>query len=117
MDLILSIALSTHLGLVSDLNEIHPHVRLHKSNTIVGVYQNSNGDAAFYGGFIHEKNNFFVEYGIGIWKNSKGDYVNPFGRAGYRFNKNIDVWIAPAVEYLDNDTENVGAVAGIEFKI
>lgn len=119
MDLILSLALSTHLNLVSDLNEVHPHIRVHDEHIIAGAYVNSNGDPAVYAGFTSDKystDKFFAEYGVSIWQSYGGGKIHPFARVGYKLNKHVDIWASPAIEYLNNGDTNAGAVLAIEFK-
>ena len=43
----LLLALSLHMGLEGDYNNIHPHVRCDINNTIAGAYYNSEENVRF----------------------------------------------------------------------
>ena len=51
MDLIWALAVSTHLGLAGDYNEVHPHVRFIEDGAIAGAYYNSVERISFYTGY------------------------------------------------------------------
>ena len=42
------LAVSTHIGLAGDYNEVHPSVRCTVDNTIYGVYYNSESNESIY---------------------------------------------------------------------
>ena len=44
----LSLAISMHIGLANDYNNIHPHARCDIDNTITGVYYNSEDNISTY---------------------------------------------------------------------
>lgn len=98
----LSLALSLHLnGGDYDLNNVHPHIRVAQDDYISGVYYNSDYEYSFYAGYKYD----WLEVGIVT------GYINdvqPYLRAikdGF--------FVAPAI-YGNN--EEIGAVAGYEFK-
>ena len=101
----LALALSLHMGLEGDYNEIHPHVRYNDQNYIAGVYYNSESRVSFYAGKRWEYNDFGLEAGAvtGYPQSS----IMPYVRGTYK-----DFFVAPALE-SDN---TVGAVIGYEFK-
>ena len=55
LDLI--IALSLHVGLKEDYNEVHPHIRYTHDDIITGVYYNSEKEISAYVGHRWEKYN------------------------------------------------------------
>ena len=46
----LLLAVSTHLGLEGDYNNIHPHARCTIDNWIAGAYHNSEENVSYYVG-------------------------------------------------------------------
>ena len=100
-----ALALSLHIGLEGDYNEIHPHIRYNNENYIAGVYYNSESNISTYAGKRWEYNDFGVELG------AVTGYIDqpllPYARVTYN-----NFFIAPAHE-VDKTT---GAVIGYEFK-
>ena len=100
-----ALALSLHLGLEGDYNEIHPHIRYNEQNYIAGAYYNSESNISTYVGKRWEYNDFGVELG------AVTGYINqpllPYARVTYN-----NFFIAPAHEV----DKNTGAVIGYEFK-
>jgi hypothetical protein len=101
----LALAVSLHLGLQGDYNEVHPHIRYNEQNYITGAYYNSESNISFYAGKRWEYNDFGLEAGA-VTGYSAGDVI-PYGRATYK-----NFFVAPAVEG-DN---TIGTVIGYEFK-
>ena len=101
----LALAVSLHLGLEGNYNEIHPHIRYNEQNYIAGAYYNSESNISFYAGKRWEYNDFGLEAGA-VTGYSAGDVI-PYGRATYK-----NFFVAPAVEG-DN---TIGTVIGYEFK-
>ena len=56
--LTLSLALSLHLGMDGEYNELHPHIRYQDNKFISGAYYNSLNKISLYAGIRHEINNF-----------------------------------------------------------
>ena len=56
----LSLAISMHLGLENDYNNLHPHARCSIDNTIAGVYYNSEDNISTYIGMKYDN----IELGI-----------------------------------------------------
>lgn len=104
LDLI--IALSLHVGLKEDYNEVHPHIRYTHDDIITGVYYNSEKKISVYVGQRWEKYNCGIE--VGIVSGYSIAPVVPFVRATYH-----DFFVMPAFEEEDN---TIGAVFGYEFK-
>ena len=111
MDLTFAIALTTHLGLAGDYNEIHPHVRLSYGNVVTGVYLNSEERVSLYAGLRLEHDRWFIEGGAVTGYLSRD--VLPYARAGYDF-EHVTVFVAPAYEMYP--TERLGAVVGLEWR-
>lgn len=107
MDVILAIAVSTHLGLQQQYNSIHPHVRIEQSPFVAGAYLNSLDTVSGYlGTTFKPTKNTFIEIGVV----SGYPDINVFGRAGIQYNS-FNIFIAPAIE--DN---TIGAVLAIELQ-
>lgn len=103
------IALSAHLGVSEDLNEIHPQARVECGSYVSGIYYNSYEKPSIYAGFetqILKDHDLSVEYGIvdGYSMNHDKDII-PFVRFKYKY-----FFATPLIE--DN-----GAVIGIEYFI
>jgi hypothetical protein len=114
MEILFGLALSTHLGLTQEYNEIHPHVRLEQDGWIAGSYYNSESTISYYGGHRVEYNQFGFEFGITSGYDYLGTLV-PFGRGTYDVNNNTQLFVAPAPERID-ETINMGVVIGTEFR-
>ena len=64
-ELILSLALTVHVGLVSEFNSIHPHVTYEAENVNVGAYLNSESTVSTYVSHTFDlKNDFELEAGL-----------------------------------------------------
>ena len=111
----LALALSTHLGLSAEYNEIHPHFRLHNDNKIVGVYHNSIDNISLYAGHRIELNEK-----IGIEIVAATGYpiapIVPFIRTTYDVNNKLKLFTTPVWEGYDNHL-NPGILLGIEIKL
>lgn len=114
MDLLFGLALSTHLSLAGDYNEIHPHVRLENEHVATGIYYNSIGNTSVYFG-LHESltDKILVEGGVV----SGYDSFNPvilYARIVYEVNDTVDMFITPTAENRRNNL-NLGIVLGVEM--
>ena len=49
----LMLAISMHVGLTGDYNNIHPHARCQQDSLISGVYYNSEENVSAYVGMTH----------------------------------------------------------------
>ena len=96
----LSLAVSMHLGLANDYNNIHPHARCTIDNTISGVYYNSEDKVSAY---IGKKYNNIE---LGLVTGYSGNDIVPM----IRYTKN-GLFISPA--YEDNEN-NYGITIGFE---
>jgi hypothetical protein len=114
MDLIWALAVSTHLGLAGEYNEVHPHVRFIEDGAIAGAYLNSVDRVSFYTGYRVEQGPFGAEFALVTGYPAYGP-VAPYVRGTYDLNENIRGFISPAGEWEGNSSR-VGAVLGVEFK-
>ena len=114
MDLIWALAVSTHLGLAGEYNEVHPHVRFIEDEAIAGAYYNSVDRISFYTGYRVEQGPFGAEFALVTGYPDIGP-IAPYIRGTYDLNDNIRGFISPAVEY-EGESSRVGAVLGVEFK-
>ena len=96
------LAVSTHLGLANNYNDVHPHVRCTIDNWITGAYYNSERNMSYYVG--RKISNF--EIGLVTGYNSYD--VLPMIRY-----INNGWFVAPAYE----KSNNVGLTVGYEFTI
>ena len=96
----LSVAISMHLGLDNNYNNIHPHARCNIDNTITGVYYNSEDNISTY---IGKKYNNIE---VGIVTGYSSNKIVPMIRYA-----NNGFFISPA--YETNGT--YGVVIGIEL--
>jgi hypothetical protein len=110
MDLIYGLALSFHLGMENNYNNLHPHIRLQNDDFIAGAYYNSEDALSAYAG---------IELSYGKWNHEIGvvsgydeNDIIPFVRSTYDLNDNTIGYITPGVE-----NNNVGIVLGIELQI
>ena len=63
-EIILSIALSSHMGFDNSYNEIHPHIRYKYDNNITGLFYNSDRNISFYIGKEFTNSKFTIDMGI-----------------------------------------------------
>ena len=104
----LLVALSLHMGLEGDYNNIHPHVRCDiNNNTIAGAYYNSEENISFYVGKKIPMYN--IELEVGLVTGYSGADIVPMLRV-----KKGNWFLSPAYETTSN---NVGIVFGYEFKL
>ena len=112
MDIILALALTTHVNLSKDFNEFHPHIRFQHNSFIAGAFHNSLEDPSYYVGLTSNiTKNLSVEYGATTGYNDISDVV-PFGRLVYEFTDYSRVFVSPAVE---KRRSNNGLVFGVEL--
>ena len=102
----LLLAISLHIGLEGNYNNVHPHARCEINNTITGAYYNSEENISFYVGKKIPIYN--VELEVGLVTGYSGADIAPMLRV-----KKENWFIAPAYE----TTGNVGLVFGYEFKL
>ena len=113
LDILLGIALSQHLNLQNNYNEIHPHIRLQHEQYIAGAYYNSEDRVSPYAGARFEFDSHGVELGIVGGYPALGEVV-PYVRYTYDLNDNLNLFVAPAGEKVDGEI-NYGAVVGVEI--
>ena len=115
MDFIWALALTTHMGLNRDYNEIHPHVRFYEDGAIAGAYYNSVDRISFYGGYrLEPTDRLGVEFSLVTGYPAYGELA-PMVRGTYDINDNVRIFAAPTTEMYDEN--NIGTVLGIEFLI
>ena len=109
------LALSMHVGLAGDYNEVHPYVEYSSNNVHVGAYYNSESNVSPYLHYrLENDSGYFLDLGVVGGYNSAD--VLPLVRAGKHFTGvPASLFIAPAYEQTSNGS-NIGAVVGIQFK-
>lgn len=113
MDILLAVALSTHLGFEGEYSSIHPHIGLQYENFIAGTFLNSEDNISVYGGLRSEFGKLGLEYGVVSGYDALGDVV-PMVRGTYDLGDNVRAYAAPGAEVINNET-NYGVVFGLEF--
>ena len=113
MDLIWALAVSTHLGLAGDYNEVHPHVRFIEDGAIAGAYYNSVERISFYTGYRVEQGPFGAEFALVTGYPGIGP-IAPYIRGTYDLG-NVRAFASPTGEVSNGET-NIGIVFGIEYQ-
>ena len=103
----LFLAISLHVGLEAEYNQVHPHARCTVENSIAGVYYNSEDNFSAYIGKQIQINSGFLE--IGLVNGYTTSKVVPMIRY-----KKHNFFISPAYEKYQGQ-ENIGLVLGLEF--
>lgn len=101
----LFLAITMHVGLESQYNNLHPHARCTVDQNILGVYYNSEHRISSYVGRKIDLNTGSIE--LGLVTGYKSNDVLPMIR--YKRDK---FFISPAYETTSN---NLGVVIGMEF--
>ena len=103
--LVLGLALSMHLGLANDYNQVHPYAMCETDNIIVGVYYNSLDRTSLVGGYkLNISEDLVLDFGIVTGY----DYdVLPMIRLRYE-----NFFVMPALE-----NNRVGVVFGLQFNL
>lgn len=110
MTLALCVAISTHIALPGNWNEVHPCIRYQNDMFIAGAYLNSEDTVSTYVGLAFERDKLFLE--IGAVTGYSGATVAPMLRVGYEPLPGVRLFAAPG--YAD---EKFGLVLGTEFSI
>ena len=111
MNITAGIALSMHIGLAGDYNEIHPYARYeHDNNFVLGAYYNSENRISGYLGYELNINDR-VSVDLGIVSGYTSQEFLPMARV------TVDerYFIAPAIEYDNEKLDKFGVVIGIQF--
>jgi hypothetical protein len=103
----LFLAMSMHIGLEANYNNIHPHARCTVDNKIAGVYYNSEDRVSAYIGKQFELAKGHIE--LGIVSGYTATEMLPMIRY-----KQENFFLAPAYEKHNNE-ENFGLVLGWEI--
>lgn len=111
MDILLGLALTTHLGFGNDYNQIHPHIRLQNDSFIAGSYYNSEENVSIYAGKRIEKERWGYEFGLVSGYGSSE--IIPFFRSTYSVSHKINLFASPGYETKNNET-SLGIVFGVE---
>ena len=107
--LTLSLALSSHIGMVGEYNEFHPHIRYQDNQFISGAYYNSLNKISLYVGIRQEINNSGIEFAT---TTGYDDLLSPYIRATHDISKRTRFFITGTEE-----NKNVGPVNGVELSI
>lgn len=105
------LALTTHIALGGDWNEVHPCVRLSENNWTVGAYLNSENSLSLYSSYTFENGPWSLEAGLAT--GYSGAALIPILRGAVKIDKNILLFISPAYETVN---KTFGVVLGIEIK-
>jgi len=110
-NIIFGLAMTAHLGLAGEYNEIHPHVRYNNNNVIAGAFLNSLDNMSVYVGRRFEHDNFGVELTATTGYN---ELIVPQLRGTYDAHNNVRLFVGNAVEKTQGKIKS-GAVVGIEL--
>lgn len=110
-NIIFGLAMTAHLGLAGEYNEIHPHVRYDNNHVIAGAFLNSIDSVSVYVGRRFEHNNFGFELTATTGYNA---LIVPQIRGTYNVHNNIRLFAGNAIEKVNNNVR-AGAVVGIEL--
>ena len=106
----LLLALSLHIGLESNYNQIHPHARCTTDTFISGAYYNSEDNISLYVGKVIEDVDKNWDLELGLVTGYSGMDVAPMIRY-----INDGWWVAPA--YEQSHGGNIGVAIGYEWKL
>jgi hypothetical protein len=112
MDILLSLALSHHLNMQGNYNQVHPHIRLEQDSFIAGAYYNSEERISPYAGIRYEFLGNGIELGVAGGYPALGEII-PYGRYTYDFD-NVRFFAMPGGERINGKVE-YGLVVGIEL--
>lgn len=111
-NLFYGIAISAHMGLSGDYNEVHPYVRYEHDNSFIsGVYLNSIGNVSLYTGKRFEYKDFGFEATI---VTGYDNLFIPLIRGTYNISDNTLIFVSPSAESRGNLVET-GFVIGFEI--
>jgi hypothetical protein len=111
-NIIFGLAMTAHLGLSGDFNEVHPHARYEHDNSFIsGVYLNSMDNVSLYAGKRFEYNDFGFEATI---VTGYGRLFVPQVRGTYNTSDNTLIFVSPGAENLRGNFET-GFVLGFEI--
>ena len=102
-------ALSLHVGLAEEYNEVHPNVKVECGNYVSGLYYNSINNFSAYAGFRFDlSENVSTEIGL-VDGYDKADTIKPMIKLNYD-----NYFIMPTYE---ESSGRGGVVLGYEFFI
>ena len=104
------VAITLHLGLEGDYNNIHPHGRCTIDNWISGAYYNSEENVSLYVGTKIPNADYNWDLEIGLVTGYSGAKVAPMIRY-----INDGWFVAPSYETTHGG--NIGVTLGYEFKL
>lgn len=114
-NLIFSIAISTHLGMQGDYNEIHPHIQLNPENGfIAGAYLNSENNISAYAGYQLKAGKHAID--LGAVTGYSQIEIAPMVRYSYGISDNSKFFASPVAENYKGNI-NAGIVVGLEWKL
>ena len=116
MDLLLGLALSTHLEFTGEYNQIHPQIRYEGESTSVGMYYNSEENLSVYASYLYEVGPVTAEFGI-VTGYDALETLQPFGRLYHDMPSGTRLFYSPGGELQSDGTITNGHIFGIEFLI
>ena len=114
MDILLGLALSSHLDFTGEYNQIHPHARLEAESISVGTYYNSEENVSVYAGYMYDVGPITAELGIVTGYNAL-ETLQPFGRLYYEHHSGTRFFYSPGGELQSDGTVTQGHIFGVEF--
>ena len=116
MDLLLGIALSSHIEFAGDYNRYHPQVRYEGEDRAVGAYYNSEENLSVYASYLYDAGPITAEFGI-VTGYEALETLQPFGRLYHTMPSGTRLFYSPGGELQSDGTITKGHIFGIEFLI
>lgn len=113
-NLALSIALSAHIALQGNYNQVHPTIECAGEAFRAGAFLNSEGTGSAFLAYRLQRGGVWLDLGL-VTGYSDADIL-PFVRAGVDLTDRARLFIAPAFETWDGETR-VGAIIGVEVTL
>tara|TARA_B100000035_G_scaffold235069_1_gene203316 strand:+ start:1736 stop:2077 length:342 start_codon:yes stop_codon:yes gene_type:complete len=108
--LVLGLALSAHVGMKYEYNQVHPYAMCETEKTIVGTYYNSLDRWSLVGAYKYRLDEDLT-LDVGLATGYDYDIV-PMARLRYK-----NLFVMPSVEGYENEEKRTGVVFGIQFEL
>ena len=107
--LILSVALTSHIGWTGNFNDIHPTIAYEYNSYVVGAFRNSLYRTSLFASKIDRFDSFSVQYGIA---NNYENKVTPMLILRKPVIDHVNFMLVPS---YDKTTKTAAMVLGLEF--
>lgn len=107
----LCLAITTHIGLAGDWQNLHPCIRYEADAFTIGAFLNSENSLSLYSSYTFENGPWSLEAGLAT--GYSGAALIPILRGAVELDKNVLLFISPAYETVN---KTFGVVLGVEIK-